>query len=150
MSIERITETKGYLLDESTAFEYILLGDLRDLLEAPVDEFTSSWLAAILDSLLKALPREFQIQNEGGYFAEVLEEQPNLTIRVEHLIQERDILFAKLHHLRIRVSDQAVFETIADQVRLDLRDWMTSLKAFKRHERRLAQTAFNHDIGVGD
>ncbi len=44
-------------LEDYTALEYILLGDLRDLLEEPADHFTRSWLVAVLDALLDTLPR---------------------------------------------------------------------------------------------
>src|SRR5579872_2956860 len=60
------------LLDHYSSLEYILLGDLRDLLEEPVDDESRKWLLAVLDTLLDTLPREFDLEDEDGYMSEVL------------------------------------------------------------------------------
>ncbi len=150
MSSFQFTTVNDLLLEECAAFEYILLGDLRDLLEEPADEMTCKWLLAVLDALLQALPRDFQLQDEGGYLAEVIEEFPNWSVQVDRLLQERETLFSNLRQLRERITQEIPYAEIAQRVRHDLHDWMTSFVAFQRHERRLVQTAFNLDVGVGD
>ena len=60
------------LLEEYSTLEYILLGDLRDLLYEPPDEETCRWLLAVLDALLETLPREFDLKQQDGYLMEVL------------------------------------------------------------------------------
>ena len=150
MSSCQFTTVNNLLLEECAAFEYILLGDLRDLLEEPTDEMTCKWLLAVLDALLQTLPRDFQLQDEGGYLAEVVEEFPNWSVQVDRLLQEREMLFSSLRQLRDRITQDIPFAEIAQRVRHDLRGWMTSFVAFQRHERRLVQTAFNLDVGVGD
>ncbi|MCA9032679.1 MAG: hypothetical protein KDA66_17810, partial [Planctomycetaceae bacterium] len=47
--------------------EYILLGDLRDLLEEAPSKETSRWLTAVLDVLLEKIPEEFEMRCEDGY-----------------------------------------------------------------------------------
>ena len=139
-----------HLLEDYAALEYILLGDLRDLLEEPADDMTRKWLRAVLDALLETLPREFELQDAGGYLSEVLEQYPNWYNQVDLLHQEQQALYANLRRLREQVACEVPFAEVADQVRRDLCDWMASLTAHHRHERRIIQTAFNLEVGVGD
>ncbi|MCA9017986.1 MAG: hypothetical protein KDA77_21865, partial [Planctomycetaceae bacterium] len=141
-------------LEEISALEYILLGDLLDLLEeADGDVGAWKWISEVLDTLLKMIPREFELQDEGGYLEEVLEEQPNWQGRVRDLYQERCVLLKKLNLLQTRMQDSLPLQQmrqIAGELRHELRDWITSYIAHQRHERRLIQDAFNSDIGAAD
>jgi len=119
MSSHQFTTVREYLLEECDAFEYILLGDLRDLLEEPADDLTCKWLIAVLDALLQTLPREFELQDEGGYLAEVLEEFPNWSGHVDQLLEERELLFQKLHQFRERIAQQVSFGSSRSE-RLDV------------------------------
>jgi len=139
-----------YVLEEYETLEYILLGDLRDLLEEPPDETTCRWMRQVTGALLETLPRESELKREGGYLAEVLEEYPNWSSQVSQLQSEKQAIFEKLRQLRDRLERQAPFGMIAEEIRRDLRDWMTRLQAHHRHERRIVQTAFNLDVGTGD
>tara|TARA_R110002111_G_scaffold227346_2_gene288921 strand:- start:49320 stop:49781 length:462 start_codon:yes stop_codon:yes gene_type:complete len=141
-------------LEEISALEYILLGDLLDLLEeADGDVGAWKWISEVLDTLLKMMPREFALQDKGGYLDEVLEEQPNWQGRVRNLYQERCALLLKLSELRTRMEDSLPLQQmrqIASELRHELRDWITSYVAHQRHERRILQDAFNNDIGAAD
>ena len=140
----------NFLLEDCAALEYILLGDLRDLLEEPTDEENCRWLVVILDGLLEAKKREFELQEDGGYLEGVLEQMPNWEPQVEQLRREHCELFDNLRRLRERVGSRMSFDTVADTVRAELRNWMTLLQRHHRHTRRIVQSAFNFDIGVGD
>lgn len=142
--------TEEYLLEDYAALEYILLGDLRDLLEEPADEENRRWLIVILDALLEAKRREFELQQDGGYLEEVLEQFPNWEPQVDQLHREHRELFFNLRELRERIGLRQSFKEIAEAVRTDLREWMTLLQAHHRHTRRILQSAFNLDVGVGD
>ncbi|MCH8829160.1 MAG: hypothetical protein IID45_06240 [Planctomycetes bacterium] len=137
-------------MEQIASLEYILLGDLRDLLEEPPDNLTCKWLTAVLDALLDTMPQGFALQEDGGYMSDVLDIYPNWSGQVSQLLEERETLFGKLETLRERLADRESFRKVADELRRDLRDWMNSLGAFHRHERRLLQTAFNLDVGVCD
>lgn len=137
-------------LEQYTSFEYILLGDLRDLLQEPIDADGRKWLIAVLDSLLETLPREFNLEEEDGYMSEVLERFPNWTHQVDRLHHDHEVLFAKLQNLRDRIGTDSWLAPIAQEVRRDLRDWMQSLIAHHRSENRLVQTAMNLEVGCGD
>lgn len=141
---------KNSLIDIS-ALEYILLGDLLDLLEeADGDESAWKWISEVLDTLLKTMPREFELQDQGGYLEEVLEEHPNWQSQVKNLYDERCELLVKLTELQTRMKAARPLRKIAGELRHDLRDWIASYIAHQRHERRLFQDAFNNDIGAAD
>jgi hypothetical protein len=140
----------GHLIADCTALEYILLGDLRDLLEEPPDRHTTKWLMAVLDELLATLPRELRLRQRGGYLTEVLEQYPSWHVHVERLRQEKHALYGKLLAMRQLLDQHASLAEIAGTVRRDLRAWMASFAAHHRHERRLVQEAFTLEVGVGD
>ena len=137
-------------LGQFTSLEYILLGDLRDLLEEQLDSENRKWLLAVLDTLLDTLPREFDLEDEGGYMAEVLEQFPNWTCQVERLHRDHEKLFVKLKELRGRIERDDWIAPFAHEVRRDLRDWMLLLIAHHCSETRLMQTAMNLEVGTGD
>jgi hypothetical protein len=137
-------------LEECAALEYILLGDLRDLLEEPADAQTGKWLVAILDALLETLPREFHLKEQDGYLAEVLDEYPNWSDEVEQLREEHRVLYETLRKFREQIARRTRYQAIARRARGRLRSWMQALNAHNRHERRLLQTALNLEIGTGD
>ncbi len=137
-------------MEQYTSLEFILLGDLRDLLEEPVDKYTHRWLRAVLDVLLDTLPRQWELREEGGYFADVLRHHPYWYTEVDELRRRQHKLYDKLRHLRARLMERVPYAEISGDLSRELRDWMQSLLAFHRHERRMVQTGFNLEVGVGD
>jgi hypothetical protein len=137
-------------LEDYTALEYILLGDLRDLLEEPADQFTRRWLVAVLDALLDTLPRQMALKESRGYLNEVLDEYPSWYRHVEDLQNEQRLLVLSLQALRDRLDSAGSFERDAMRVNSTVRQWMNRLKAHRRHETRLLQTAMNLEVGCGD
>jgi hypothetical protein len=142
--------TTGRPLVDMAALEYILLGDLRDLLEEEPDEQTSKWLLAVLDALLDTLPRELAIKSRDGYLEDVLEEHPYWEAEVQQLHAEYELLCVRLEAFRDQLVSRTPYCTIARQLREDLREWMDALQAHHRHENRLLQTAVNLEVGIGD
>jgi hypothetical protein len=138
------------VLEECTTLEYILLGDLRDLLEEAPDDTTSHWLRAVTDALLETLPRELELKKQGGYLAGVLEQYPSWSAQVDELRREKYSIYRKLETLRDQLEMEVPFAEIAEAIRRDLKDWMTRFQAHQRHERRIVQTAFNLEVGTGD
>lgn len=132
------------------AMEFILLGDLRDVLEEPLDGITLNWLRAVVDALLDVLQRLFALMDDGGYLQEVLDCDPNWAGYVERLAAERREIFSQLKILRGELVSPGDRPPHIAVLRDSLKDWMTTLIAFHRHERRLLQMAFNLDVGIGD
>lgn len=142
--------TMGSRLEEYADLEYILLGDLRDLLEEPADQYTRGWLTAVLEALLDTLPRQMAIKETDGYLDQVLNEYPSWYRHVEELQNEERLLFLSLQALFDRLNTSESYEQDATRVKVALREWMNRLAAHHRHETRLLQTAMNLEVGVGD
>jgi hypothetical protein len=148
---EQIMDSReARLLEQYTSLEYILLGDLRDILEEALDRESRRWLIAVLDALLETLPREFDLEETDGYMSEVLERYPNWSGQVDRLHRDHDLLFCKLKELRGRIDGDTWVAPFANEVRRDLRDWILKLIAHRRNETRLVQTAMNLEVGTGD
>lgn len=137
-------------LRQCTEFEYILIGDLRDLLEEPDGFETRLWLVAVLDALVETLPRELQLKSESGYLADVLDEFPNWENHVQQLQEEHVRLHRRLVELRDRIRNHQAMNNLMEQVRVDLETWMEAFVNRHREERRLVQTAANLEVGCGD
>lgn len=138
-------------LQDFVAFEYILLGDLRDLLEEQFDEETRKWMIAVLDALLETMPEKLRLQEQdGGYMADVLETQPNWDSLVNQLKAEYDELFVTLKVLRDEIEFSDSNSRTANEARLRLRDWMLTQQAHHHHETRLVQIALTFEVGGGD
>lgn len=138
------------LLEQYSALEHILLGDLRDVLEEPAHEETRVWLAVILDALLAIVPRSFALKEEGGYLSDVLVTFPDWHDQVARLQRDHAVLCNGLEQLRAQLATGTAYAALAEQLRRELRDWMLRLADHQSCERRLVQTAANLVIGVGD
>ncbi len=137
-------------LKDYTVLEYLLLGDLRDLLEEGVSEQNSRWIVVVLEGLLEALPNAFRIKMQGGYLEDVLLDHPNWEPHVFRLEVEYEDLCRQLEDLRDRILSGSSVTKVTDLLRLELMEWMNALQAYHRHERRIVQTAVNLEVGCGD
>jgi len=135
--------------EDNMALEYILLGDLRDLLEEPPNRDTRRWLLAVLNALLDTLPSDMN-DDDGEYLGEVLEEYPNWARQVDDLHEEREALFDELYIFRNQIQQRRDLEQIAERLRRELHQWMIMLAAHKRHEARIIQMAYTLEVGAGD
>lgn len=127
--------------------EYLLLGDLRDLLEESASAETSNWLCAVLDALMSTLRREFDNETARGYLSLVLERYPSWDLQVARLQEEQEALYERLREFREGVVRGLPYAESVSALRHDLREWMAALIAHHRHENRLVQTAVNLDVG---
>jgi hypothetical protein len=136
-----LSVTSQELLMGYTRLEYLLLGDLRSVLDEPNETRDKRWLLAVLDSLLETIPREFELREEGGYMAEIVEYRPELSDVAESLFCEHDHIFEMLAALRQRVGQDLDATSLEDQLAAELRDWMLMLMKHNKRERRVYQTA---------
>lgn len=148
--MKRIPPPMNRPLADMAALEYILLGDLRDLLEEEPDEQNSRWLVAILDTLVDTLPRELAIKSRDGYLEDVLEEHPHWEAQVQQLHAEYKLLCVRLESFRDQLVSRTPYASIAAQLRSDLSEWMSALQAHHRQETQLLQAAVNLEVGGGD
>ena len=132
-------------------FQYLLLGDVRDLLEETPDESTRRWLLVVLDTLVELMPRERKLHaDSGGYLMEVLEEFPSWNRQVMRLHLKTLHLDYALRSLRNRIREEKSWCAVADQLGCELRDWMQLFTDLHRDESSLMLEAMLLDIGPGD
>ncbi len=130
--------------------QYILLGDLREVLESRPGLAERNWMLTILDALLDTLPTHFSLKEEGGYMTEVVEAFPYWEPTVERLRSEHKPLVKTLDELRTRVAEGSQYKQVAQVVCDDLDSWMKRLQQHERTECRLFQDSVNLEVGVGD
>ena len=130
-----------------SVLEYLLIGDLRDLLEETPDEETRRWLLAVLDELLNLLPNEFEFEDQGGYLADVCEQFPNWSDEIERLHRQHGDLYCMLLDLRDRIQREQSFEYIAAEVRPQLERWIDRVHQHRDSEQRLVTSAYDLTLG---
>jgi len=131
-------------------FEYILIGDLRDLLDDEQSEENRRWTLAVLDALLDTLPKEFALKSQDGYLSEVLDEYPSWDNSVERLRLQHVALHRRLTELRVRMVANAQLQGLADRLRSDLETWIVAFSDLQHAERRITFAAMNLEVGTGD
>ena len=146
MAITRLTTSRDAYA-RSSVLEYLLIGDLRDLLEESPDNETRRWLLAVLEELLNLLPNEFEYEDQGGYLAEVCEQNPNWSNTVERLHREHEGLYFSLLELRNRIADEQSFEFIADEVKPRLSRWIDSAQRHRENEQHLVVASYDTAFG---
>lgn len=134
-------------LDACHELEYLLLGDLRELLDDPETPDTRRSLLIILDHLLVNLPRQLELKREGGFMAEILARFPLWQVEIDALQGEDAACNSALVRLHDCVSRELPLTLIAGEVRGSLDRWMEFLDAIRVHETQLLQTAFTLDLG---
>lgn len=130
-----------------SVLEYLLIGDLRDLLEESPDNETRRWLLAVLEELLDLLPNEFEFEDQGGYLADVCEQNPNLSNTAERLHREHENLYFSLLELRNRISSEQSFDFIADEVKPKLSRWIEAVQRHRESEQQLVVSSFDTTFG---
>lgn len=102
---------------ENRALEYLLLGDLRQILDEPPSPQNSLWLIAILDMILVSRPRSrpeiyLPVQTPVDPFAQ------------RARLLETGSLVEKLRRLRDRVAHRSGHAALANEIREELREVM--------------------------
>ena len=110
--------TPEAVISSRAAFEYLLLGDLRLLLEEPIGPETNRWLLATLDMVLASRPRPAHAAIPPILMRSPWEDES------ERLWQERSTLVEKLQRLRDRIAHRAPYALLANEIRCDLTDLM--------------------------
>ena len=124
-------------LDRCRELEYILLGDVRDLLEDPFSAESRNWLRALIQTLLETLPEDFELCCAQGYLHEVLETYPDWGPLVERLEDRYSELLRQLMHFQSVLQQEEYCEKTADALRTNLSGWMSAFRAYRQHEEHL-------------
>lgn len=130
-------------------FEYILIGDLRDLLESEPSDENRRWISAVLDALLDTLPKEFALKSQDGYLSEVLDEYPSWDTAVERLRQQHMALHRRLTELRTRIMAHTELRGLAARMRPELEAWIDAFSDLQQAEREISVSAMMLEVGGG-
>lgn len=140
-----------YSMAECNEFQYLLLGDLRDIIDDTPDESSKRWLLAVLDVLVELMPRERYLHDQrGGYMSEVLDAFPGWGRNVMRLHLKKLHLDYALRSCRNRIRREKSWVAVADQLSSELKDWMTMFRELHQAESSLMMDAMLLDIGAGD
>ncbi|GIV57719.1 MAG: hypothetical protein KatS3mg042_0632 [Rhodothermaceae bacterium] len=132
-TMETLAHPEGWEVEppDFIAWKLARLGDLRDL--------------------QNLLYKQFDREEEGGFFHDVLRMAPQHAARVENLLEEHHKLIADLEHILRMLKGVHV---PASPRLARIRDRFTDLVAhFERHEaeeNRLLQDVYMQDYGSGD
>ena len=129
------------------ALEYLLLGDLRELLEEPETAQTRHALPVLLNGLLDNRLHHSQLKGNGACLSDVLEKWPNRQSDIDLLRCEKATCYSALETLRSQILRGLPSATITNQLRHDVQHVLRLVVAIHQHETRPVQTAFNFDVG---
>jgi hypothetical protein len=136
-------------LQQWTELDYLLLGDLREMLDEALTPQARKWMLSILDVLLENLPREHRLKSVDGYLHEVLVEFPNWSGHVDRLESEDYELYDRLSDLRDHLELDTLEPEAVKELRYRLQEWMQALVTHRMQETSLLLAAVNTDIGGG-
>ncbi len=143
--------TKIGTLAQCNEFQYLLLGDVRDLLDEEPDEVNKRWLLSVLDVVVDLMPHDRRLhESSGGYLCEVLNEFPSWNRQVMRLHLKKLHLDYALRELSDLLRNEVSWVSVADQVRCELRDWMQMFQDLHKAESKLMVEAMLLDVGPGD
>lgn len=128
----------------------VLMEELRQLLDEPAECENRGAVLSLLDKMLANLQAQFNLQEQEGYLAAVLEQFPSWHPQVEHLQQQHRLLHRQLREIRERIARDVEARVVIREVRRQLRDWMQTYQEHDRRESDLLQEAFILDTGVGE
>jgi FMN phosphatase YigB (HAD superfamily) len=117
--------------------EYLLLGDLTDLLSEKYDEENRRWILVVLEGLLDAIPAEKRRERFSKLRA-AYPDSPGMLQSLEQLEYEHDAMIYQLQRLRNRVAWRlSLLDVVAAEVVRDLKRWLVTFQNFCQREHRL-------------
>jgi hypothetical protein len=117
--------------------EYLLLGDLADLLSEGYDEENRKWILVVLEGLLDAIPAERRTERFSR-LRNAYPDSPGMLLSLRQMELEHDTMILQLRRLRDRVAWRlSLLDVVAAEVVQDLRRWLVTFRNFCQREHRL-------------
>lgn len=133
---------------QTLEYEYLLIGDLRDLLGERDDEGVRQWLQAVIDEIVNCFPGEMEAYEEdGGYLHEVLEACPWCDSKVQDLRHKKVMLQDRMIDLRERLVSAEGIQPIAAWLQNELGEWIEQFTTHRRAEAELMHESLIRDYG---
>ena len=144
---ESKTSESFSLLKASCDLEYLLIGDIRILLEEKFDSETRSSLLVLMNRLILNLPDVLKLSSEDGYLSIVAEKLPCWSRQINALYQANLDSVSSLTLVRDCLENDKPIAAISKELELRLRNWMKSFAAMRCQESTMLQEAFTLDLG---
>ena len=135
------------LLKAGCDLEYLLIGDIRILLDEKFDSQTRSSLLVLMNRLILNLPDVLELSSENGYLSIVAERRPNWSRQINALYQANLDCVSSLGLVRDGLENDTSIAAISKELELGLRNWIKSFSAMRRRESTMLQEAFTLDLG---
>jgi len=142
-----MTARDSQSLAEAVLRQHAALDQQIDLLRDTLSgRFEWSQLGDTLESLEECMGRHFDLEEQGGYFSEVLDAAPRCQCHVDRLLKEHQLMLEIMRQARDLVGDGASRQ----ELRTLLGGWIDLFHDHEARENRLALNVFNTDLGGGD
>jgi hypothetical protein len=130
-----------------SSMTWLLVGDIREMLQDRLDGDAIRWLRPVLDALIDALCEWEACDDSTGFFDDVLEPCPELSPRVAQIQCEQIQLCARLRELRARLELRQSVSRLVQALQADLAEWVQLMTDNARRERELLQSVWYTEIG---
>jgi len=127
----------------------VLLRDLQELEKAVGSELGESppVLAGRLERLRAHVIEHFQFEEDGGYMAPVLKEEPRLAAVIQELLAEHGRMAQTIDAL---IQEVRAARSVQDAFREKVRAWVAQVRHHETRENNLVQEAYYSSGATGD
>lgn len=141
------TTLVGSQPQQCTTLTWLLVGDIREMLQDHLDEEAIRWLGPILDSLIGAMSQQSELTSREGWYDDLVTSFPHLISRVAMIEAEQTELCRSLRELRQRIEQDMPINQLAAEIERDLCRWVDLMMRHSRREAVLMQDVWYTEIG---
>lgn len=132
---------------QCTTLTWLLVGDIREMLQDHLDEESIRWLRPILDALIGAMSEQAELTAREGWYDDVAGSFPHLISRVAKIEAEQTELCRSLRELRHHIESDLPLERLTKEVEADLGNWINLMMTHGHRECALLQDVWCTEIG---
>ena len=135
---------------ECATLTWLLVGDVREMLQDRLDAEAIRWIKPLLDALIQTMCEQCQIEKSPGYFEDVLESFPNWSNEIDAVLGEHAELCHALENLRyslVELQPQHSVHMYAKLLEVELQQWVEAMMEHARRDRELLQNVWYTEIG---
>lgn len=132
---------------QCTTLTWLLVGDIREMLQDHLDEEAIHWLRPVLDALINAMCEQSELTSREGWYDDLLGCFPHLISRVARIEAEQNELCKSLRELRNGIERDIPLARLARELEDDLNSWVDLLTRHSRREAVLMQDVWYTEIG---
>ncbi|MHC4878063.1 MAG: hypothetical protein ACYTGL_16535 [Planctomycetota bacterium] len=132
---------------ECSSMTWLLVGDIREMLQDHLDRDAIRWLRPVLDALIESMTEMELLEHSPEYFEDVLAPCPELVSQVELIRHEQARLCESLKELHGQLGRRQKVTRLVHGLQRDLAEWVQMMMDNARRERELLQTVWYTEIG---